>query len=91
MGLDNGRHDSSMKKTSSKTESIKVPTAIAAGTPSVIAREVKLFINLLQTGEIDSLSDPVQQAGYSKPILLDLTNLDDIWKTVIPLLSLSEN
>ena len=41
-------------KVNIQTESIEVPVAIAAGTPSVIAREVKLFINLLQTGEIDS-------------------------------------
>ena len=62
----------------SRTESIEVPVAIA--------REVKLFINLLQTGEIDSLSDLLQQAGYSKPTLFNLTNLDDIWKTVITLI-----
>ncbi|MGB5634063.1 MAG: hypothetical protein WBM86_14950 [Waterburya sp.] len=43
-----------------------------------IAREVKLFINLLQTGEIGSLSDLLQQAGYSNPTLLNLTSLDDI-------------
>lgn len=63
------------KKINSQTELIEVP--------SEIAREVKLFINLLQTGEIDSLSDLLQQAGYSKPTLLNLTSLDDIWKTVI--------
>ena len=78
MGLENGRRDSSMKKASSKTESIEVPAAIA--------HEVKLFINLLQTGEIDSLSDLLQQAGYSKPTLFNLTNLDDIWKRVITLI-----
>ena len=62
----------------SRTESIEVPVALA--------REVKLFINLLQTGEIDSLSDLLQQAGYSKPTLFNLTNLDEIWKTVITLI-----
>lgn len=56
------------KKINSQTELIEVP--------SEIAREVKLFINLLQTGEIDSLSDLLQQAGYSKPTLLNLTSLD---------------
>ena len=65
-------------KVNTQTESIEVPVAIA--------REVKLFINLLQTGEIDSLSDLLQQAGYSKPTLFDLTNLDDIWKTVTTLI-----
>jgi len=65
-------------KINSKTESIEVPVKIA--------REVKLFINLLQTGEIDSLSDLLQQAGLSKPLLFDLTNLDDIWKTVTTLI-----
>ncbi|MDJ0594489.1 MAG: AAA family ATPase [Pleurocapsa sp. MO_226.B13] len=67
-----------MVKKTFQTESIEVPVAIA--------REVKLFINLLQTGEIDSLSDLLQQAGYSKPTLFDLTNLDDIWKTVTTLI-----
>ena len=65
-------------KVNAQTESIEVPTAIA--------REVKLFINLLQTGEIDSLSDLLQQAGYSKPALLNLTSLDDIWATVTTLI-----
>lgn len=41
-----------------QTESIEVP--------SEIAREVKLFVNLLQTGEISSLSDLLQQAGLSR-------------------------
>jgi tRNA(Met) C34 N-acetyltransferase TmcA len=67
-----------LRKTSSKTESIEVPVAIAT--------EVKLFINLLQTGEIDSLSDLLQQAGLSKPLLFNLTNLDDIWKKVTTLI-----
>ncbi len=58
-----------------RIESIEVPIEIA--------REVKLFINLLQTGEIDSLSDLLQEAGYSKPTLFDLTNLDDIWDAVV--------
>jgi hypothetical protein len=65
-------------KVNTHTESIEVPVAIAT--------EVKLFINLLQTGEIDSLSDLLQQAGLSKPLLFDLTNLDDIWKTVTTLI-----
>ncbi len=65
-------------KVNTQTESIEVPSAIA--------REVKLFINLLQTGEIDSLSDLLQQAGYSKPTLLNLTSLDDIWQTVTALI-----
>ncbi len=70
-------------KVNIQTESIEVPVAIAAGTPSVIAREVKLFINLLQTGEIDSLSSLLASAGLdNKPALFDLTNLDDIWKAV---------
>ena len=66
------------KKIDSQTERIEVPAAYA--------REVKLFINLLQTGEIDSLSNLLQQAGYSEPNLFALTNLDDIWKTVISLI-----
>ena len=66
------------KKINSQTELIEVPLAIA--------REVKLFINLLQTGEIDSLSDLLQQAGYSKPTLLNLSNLDEIWKAVLTLI-----
>ena len=37
-----------VKKINSQTESIEVPAAIV--------REVKFFINLLQTGEISSLS-----------------------------------
>ncbi len=61
-----------------QTELIEVPTAYA--------REVKLFINLLQTGEIDSLSHLLQRAGYSKPDLFALTNKADIWKTVISLI-----
>ena len=67
-----------MKQFNSKTETIQIPRKIA--------REVKVFINLLQTGEIDSLSDLLQQAGYSQPTLFDLTNLDDIWKTVTTLI-----
>ena len=67
-----------MKKIKGQTETIQVPAAIAG--------EVKLFINLLQTGEIDSLSDLLQQAGYSQPTLLNLTNLDEIWKRVITLI-----
>ncbi|MDJ0903176.1 MAG: AAA family ATPase [Xenococcus sp. MO_188.B8] len=65
-------------KVNAQTELIEVPVKIA--------REVKLFINLLQTGEIDSLSDLLQQAGYSKPTLLNLTSLDDIWQTVTALI-----
>ena len=64
--------------TNPQTETIQVPVAIA--------REVKLFINLLQTGEIDSLSNLLQQAGLDKPVLFDLTNLDDIWETVTTLI-----
>ena len=46
------------------TETIEVPVAIA--------REVKLFVNLLLKGEIDSLSDLLEKAGLSnKPKLFD--------------------
>ena len=62
-------------KVNAQTESIEVPVEIA--------REVKLFIKLFQTGEIDSLSDLLASTRLDKkPALFDLTNLDDIWKTV---------
>ncbi|MGF1542200.1 MAG: ATP-dependent RecD-like DNA helicase [Pleurocapsa sp.] len=62
----------------SRTESIEVPMAIA--------REVKLFVNLLQTGEIGSLSELLTLAGLSQPNLFDLTNLDGIWEAVLRLI-----
>ena len=47
-----------MQQINNQTQSIEVPIAIA--------REVKLFINLLETGEIDSLSDLLALAGLEQ-------------------------
>ena len=63
------------KKINFQTESIEVPIAIAS--------EVKLFINLLQTGEIENLSELLNLAGLGQPALFDLRNLDRIWNQVV--------
>lgn len=76
-----------MRKTTRKTEKIEVPVAIAG--------EVKLFINLLATGEIDSLEDLLQKAESNESRqLFDLTeqlnqepDLEDIWKRTLLFLS----
>lgn len=67
-----------VKKTNSQTELIKVPVKIAG--------EVKLFINLLQAGEINAVSDLLQKLE-SKPVKsaswLAASNLYDLWQKVI--------
>ena len=68
-----------MSKKISQTESIEVPIEIAG--------EVKLFVNLLQTGEISSLSELLTLAGLGKPNLFDLTDLNSLWKEVIDKIS----
>ena len=55
------------KKTDPQNEIIEVPKAIA--------NEVKLFINLLISGEIDSFSDLLDQAGLSN---LEPANISDL-------------
>ena len=46
--------------------------------PAEIANEVKLFVNLLLTGEIDSLSDLLAKAGLSSTF-----NLERLWFHVV--------
>ncbi len=55
------------KKTDPQNEIIEVPKAIA--------NEVKLFINLLSSGEIDSFSDLLDLAGLSN---LEPANTSDL-------------
>ncbi|MGK7894775.1 MAG: AAA family ATPase [Xenococcus sp. (in: cyanobacteria)] len=59
-----------MNNKSTSTEIIEVP--------SQIAEEVKLFVNLLLTGEIDSLRDLLEKAGFSLTY-----NLETLWYQVI--------
>lgn len=64
-----------MSKKISQTESIEVPIEIA--------KEVKLFINLLKTGEISSLGELFAKAEPKKPDLFDLMRSDDLWNEVL--------
>jgi hypothetical protein len=60
-----------------KTTSIEIP--------DYLIEEVKQFINLRLTGEIDSLSHILSLAGFGKPKLFDLSkpDLNLLWKEVV--------
>ena len=64
-----------MSKKVSPTELIEVPVEIAS--------EVKLFVNLLRTGEINSVSELFSLAGLGQPHLFDLTDLPSLWDRVL--------
>ena len=64
-----------MPKKTSQTESIEVPIEIA--------NEVKLFINLLVSGEISSLGELFAKAERKKTDLFDLMRSDDLWNEVL--------
>ena len=64
-----------MSKKISKTESIEVPIEIAG--------EVKLFVNLLQTGEINSLSELLTLAGFGQSELFNSIDLPSLWNRVL--------
>ena len=64
------RSSSQIGKPKIKTQTIEVPLSIA--------KEVQLFVNLLLTGEIDSVSDLFKKAGLSLS-----HNLETLWNKVV--------
>lgn len=64
-----------MSKKVTHTESIEVPVEIAG--------EVKLFINLLKTGEINSLSELLSLAGFGSSELFNPVDLPSLWNRVL--------
>ena len=64
-----------MSKKVTHTESIEVPVEIAS--------EVKLFINLLKSKEINSLSQLLSLAGFGSSELFDSMDLPNFWHQVL--------